>query len=167
MSVVSDIEAWRGVGEVEPYIETSLRLTTGDETRNTVVKGILKEANLYNLYLISGGPVSVDDEGILLSRAFKERTTIKPGDIIELDVPFLQKTVQILVTGFVDDRSGYGGFLPLGKIQEIFGLDDKVTGVMIKLSNSTYEKEVKERLYQNYPVLFVESTEETKKDWVA
>ncbi len=127
----------------------------------------MKEANLYNLYLISGEPVSVDNEGILLSRAFKDRTTIKPGDIIELDVPFLQKTVQILVTGFVDDRSGYGGFLPLGKIQEIFGLDDKVTGVMIKLSNSTYEKEVKERLYQNYPVLFVESTEETKKDWVA
>ncbi len=128
-----------------------------NKTRNKIY------TQVYSNVSYSLGPNATDLE---IKRLAEELTDGYLEEIINENPP-PQITAQMLVAGFVDDPSGYAGFLPLGKVQEIFSLDDKVTGVMIKLSNSTYEKEVRERLYQDYPVFFVESTEESKKDWVA
>ena len=84
--------------------------------------------------------------------------------IVENPPPPLEYSVE--VAGYVDDPAGLVIYLSFGELQRILSLSGGTSGVLIKLEPGADEDIIKSRLYRDYDVLYIESTEDIERDWV-
>ena len=73
---------------------------------------------------------------------------------------------EVLVAGFVDDPAGLVIYMPIDRLQEIFAMRDMANVVLVELDDLDYIGSVRDAIYDSYEVLYIESSEDVRRDWV-
>jgi ABC-type antimicrobial peptide transport system permease subunit len=101
-----------------------------------------------------------------------EDVSIITGDIVDgiigeyiVENPPPPENYSLVVRGFVDDPAGLVIYLPFDEIQEIFSMVNLTGGLFIKLGERSYLSTVKDRVYDSYEVLYIEATDDIRRDW--
>jgi ABC-type antimicrobial peptide transport system permease subunit len=85
-------------------------------------------------------------------------------NIIENHPPPPQEST-LPVKGFVDDPAGLVIYLPIEEVQEMISMTNMTTGIFIEVNDNYNINIVKNKVYREFEVLYIEATEETILDW--
>ena len=161
LSLVEDARAVAGVVTTEPIVEIPYHLRHDGKEYSAIIVGLDTNATLYRLYNVTGEPTNVNSGGILLSRLLRDKLEVQVGDSIDLHL--YNSTSSVTVAGFVNTPFGDIAFLPIGKAQEITGLNNTINGVLIKTDEQT-EEAVKQEIFTFPAVSRITSTDQQKQD---
>jgi len=88
---ISQIKTWRGVQRVEPTLQVPVKLVHGDREKATVIFGVQRDTQLFNLIAFDGSRVSIPRTGIAMGDALMERLGLSLGQPVTLTLP--EKTI--------------------------------------------------------------------------
>jgi len=88
---ISQIKTWRGVRRVEPTLQVPVKLVHGDREKATVIFGVQRDTQLFNLIAFDGSRVSIPRTGIAMGDALMERLGLSLGQPVTLTLP--EKTI--------------------------------------------------------------------------
>ncbi len=157
-TVVDDMQVWSASQRVEPVLQLPVRLDYGGKSYSTLAVGLSPQAELYGLYSSAGNPVTVTDQGILLSEGLRSTLGINVGDVAAVRSAFAVR--QLTVAGFVKQPMGSYGYVTLAEAQGLSGGEAVVSGVMVDVGPGQADI-IREQAYQLPAAGSVELTAET------
>jgi putative ABC transport system permease protein len=107
----SELVAIPGVRAVEPFRGAAVRLRNGHREYRTALQGLPEDADLKRVLDADLAPVSLPEDGLLLTDYLAELLDVRPGGSV--DVEFLEghrRTVAVPVAGTVHEYLGVGAY---------------------------------------------------------
>lgn len=142
---LAEVEHWEGVTYSEPFLEVPVTLQKGTKKQDTQVAGLLSEAKLFQLSIISGSFDGFEEGGLIISKQVAKSLKAEPGDLLEITSLLPGRKSQVYrVIGIADIPLGTQVFLPLAEVQELSGAGSVLSGVLLTVAPGHLE-EVKER----------------------
>lgn len=160
-TLVDEIEGWDEVEAVEPMLAIPTRLEHMGEAYSTLTVALTPGSELRGLYSLSGDPVSVSDEGILLSEALRSTLDIRAGDMLNVQSPWGAARLEVM--GFVKEPMGSFGYVTLERAQSIAGGMEVISGLLVRVAPGQADA-IREKAYEIGATASVELTHETKAE---
>jgi putative ABC transport system permease protein len=109
-----------GVLAVEGYRIVPVRIRHRSHRRELSLTGWPSDSTMRQRLDVHLSPIALPEQGILLSRFFRDEWGLRAGDVIELEILEGQpRTVSVAVGGFTDDLVGLGASM---RIEELWSL---------------------------------------------
>ena len=128
-----------GVSKVEPVLEAPATLKNSGLSKEVVLMGLEKGANLYNILDKSGRSVEIPEHGILLSERLATALNVKVGDEIYVESPLRREPVgekaeRLLVKGVVPQYVGLNAFMEEKELQGFLRQGDISTSMLVNMN---------------------------------
>lgn len=142
---LEQIKAIEEIKTIEPYLKGFAKIKYKDFIKPYQIVGVEPKSKIRGLSLLSGNTFSKENAGeIILNKNTVDTLGVQIGDNIE--VISEKKTCSLRLIGIMNNFVIGQAFIPLKKSQEILGLEDKVSGVLTKISNPSTS--LKRKLYK-------------------
>jgi putative ABC transport system permease protein len=129
---VNSIRHLPGVIHCEPFRSASVRLRHEQRTRLVAITGQAKDATLNRLLDENGQPVSLPEEGLLLSAKLGQLLDAEAGDVLTVEVLEGERpTFQVRVAGLVNDYMGTSAYMHLPALNRLLKEGSSVSGVYL------------------------------------
>ena len=152
MQAMEDVTHLPSVLAAEPYRIVPARLRFGHRSHRGAITGVEPNASLKRMVDVNIKPVSMPDEGIMLSEKLASMLGAFRGDIITIEVlEGRRPTVQVRVVGLVQEYVGANAFMSLSALNSLMGDGNVISGAVL-LTN----KEEDQTLYtsvKNIPLI--------------
>jgi len=86
VGALSDLRALPGVLLVEPYRSVPVKLHSGPRSKSTAITGIRRTGRLYGLVDVDLNPVTIPEDGLVLSRKLAGILQVEAGDSVRVEV---------------------------------------------------------------------------------
>ncbi len=133
MSAVSHLP---GVLCVEPFRSVSARLRHEHRHRRTGIMGLSSTHELFRLMDMDERPVSLPEEGMVLSEKLAELLGVQAGDTVIVEVMEGQRPVlEILVSGLLRDFSGTSAYMDLIALNRVMREGPTLSGAFLTVES--------------------------------
>ncbi|TLD72704.1 FtsX-like permease family protein [Phragmitibacter flavus] len=143
-----DLTHLPGVQHAEPVRSVQARLRYGHRYRRMAVTGLPRDADLNRLLNEKGDPMTMPEDGVIMSKMLGEILGVEVGDEVQLNVLEGQRpTRSVVVRGLLTDYSGVAAYMDLEALRRLMREGDTVNGAYLKVDQTRWEdfmKEVKE-----------------------
>lgn len=161
-AVSDEAGGFEGVARSEALVDLPVRLSVGDESHTTLLRGIEPGSTLYGTLTPDGRPVSTG-EGVLLTSAIAGILGVGPGDSVSVQPQLPGAPAQELpVDDVVQQPVGDVAFTGLARAQGLVGGQEIASGLLVELEGEPDEG-VKSRLLALPGTPTVEYTEDVRE----
>ena len=129
-----EVERLPGVLEAEPARTVAARLRNGHLARRLGVTGKPAGSELSQLVDVEGRPVTLPEQGIVLTAALAGILDVRPGEAVEVE--FLEErreTVQVPVAAIVESYIGLGSFMDIAALNRLMREGPFINSVHVTL----------------------------------
>lgn len=146
------------VTELEPVLETGVEISNGWKSKDVGFTALIKEPEIYRVEDNSGSTVSIPSNGILISEKLADMLGVKVNDRVNIKFFFPGKEKQeAVVKGIIVQYIGLSAYTSMDNLKNILGEGMIASATVLKLDNSKFENEVKNKLRNIPGVTSVES----------
>ncbi len=136
-----DLEHLPGVIRAEPIRSVQARLTYGQRHRKLSVTGIAPEANLNRLLDEQSHPITMPQDGLLMSKKLAEIIGARIGDEVEVEVLEGRRPVlHIPIRGLVTDFAGVAAYMDISALRRLMMEGDTVNGAYLTLDHLRWDE---------------------------
>jgi putative ABC transport system permease protein len=140
-----DLEHLPGVIRAEPIRSVQARLKFGHRQRKLSVTGIAPEANLNRLLDDQGHPITMPEEGLLMSEMLAKVIGARIGDEVEIEVLEGRRPVlSIPIRGLVTDFAGVAAYMDISALRRAMKEGDTVNGAYLALDHKRWDEFMRE-----------------------
>lgn len=135
--VLSELTHLPGVQCAEPFRAVSVRLRSGHHTRRLGLMGLRENSRLFRVADVHRHVQSLPSSGLILSERLAQVLSIRPGEMIVVEVLEGRRPVQELrVTGVVADFQGEAAYASIDVVHQLMRESDAVTGAFLTADSS-------------------------------
>lgn len=155
LSTIKDIQH---VTELEPILETGIELSNGWRSKEVGFTALIQNPEMYKVEDKSGNSVTLPQNGLLISEKLASTLGIKVNDSVNVKFFFQEKDdKKMVVKGIVVQYLGSSAYTSMNNLNNILGEGMIANSAVLKLENSSFENEVKNKLKDMPGVNSVES----------
>jgi putative ABC transport system permease protein len=136
-TLLVELEAWPGVGAVEGYLATPVRISLAGTSRHVVLIGLPAGGTLHRLLDLVLQPTPVPGIGIALSRALATILHADVGDRVTVSSA-TGRPFEVPVTKLVEQYIGMGAYMELAALDRLLGDKAVVSGAEVKLADGDH-----------------------------
>ncbi|MBZ0137311.1 MAG: ABC transporter permease [Planctomycetes bacterium] len=131
-----EVESLPGVLYAEPFRSVGVRLRFRHRDRILAIRGIPDDSKLERVLDQDLQPITVPDDGILISKALAESMHLAAGDMVTLEALEGARPVrEVKVSGLVDDFFGVSAFMELGALNRLMRDGDVLNSVKLTIGS--------------------------------
>lgn len=155
LSTIKDIQH---VTELEPILETGIELSNEWRSKEVGFTALIQNPEMYKVEDKSGNSVTLPQNGLLISEKLASTLGIKVNDSVNVKFFFPEKDdKKMVVKGIVVQYLGSSAYTSMNNLNNILGEGMIANSAVLKLENSSFENEVKNKLKDMPGVNSVES----------
>ena len=140
-----DLAHLPGVIRAEPVRSVQARLKFGHRHRKLAVTGISPDASLNRLLDEDGQPITLPNEGLLMSEKLAEVIGARIGDEVEVEVLEGRRPVlRIPIRGLVTDYAGVAAYMDISALRRLMKEGETVNGAHLALDHSRWDEFMRE-----------------------
>ena len=140
-----DLEHLPGVIRAEPIRSVPARLRFGHRHRKLAVTGIAPGANLNRLLDDQSRPISLPEEGLVMSAKLAEIIGADIGDEVQVEVLEGRRPVlNIPIRGLVTDFAGVAAYMDISALRRLMKEGDTVNGAYLSLDHRRWDEFMRE-----------------------
>lgn len=140
-----DLEHLPGVIRAEPIRSVPTRLRFGHRHRKLAVTGIAPGANLNRLLDDQSRPISLPEEGLVMSAKLAEIIGADIGDEVQVEVLEGRRPVlNIPISGLVTDFAGVAAYMDISALRRLMKEGDTVNGAYLALDHLRWDEFMRE-----------------------
>ena len=140
-----DLEHLPGVVRAEPIRSVPARLRFGHRHRKLAVTGIAPGANLNRLLDDQSRPISLPEEGLVMSAKLAEIIGADIGDEVQVEVLEGRRPVlNIPIRGLVTDFAGVAAYMDISALRRLMREGDTVNGAYLALDHRRWDEFMRE-----------------------
>jgi len=140
-----DLENLPGVIRAEPIRSVQARLRFAHRQRKLSVTGISRDANLNRLLDDQGQPISLPDDGLVMSAMLAKVIGAEIGDEVEVEVLEGRRPVlRIPIRGLVTDYAGVAAYMDISALRRAMNEGDTVNGAYLALDHNRWDEFMRE-----------------------
>jgi putative ABC transport system permease protein len=118
---------------VEPVLILPCTLSHGTKSRKLAITGLLREPQLTVPRDRKGKPISIPEEGVLLTRKLAEILGVRPGDSLEVEfAEGARPKRNVLVAGLIDNFIGLEVYADLNYLSRLIRHQPICSGIQLK-----------------------------------
>jgi putative ABC transport system permease protein len=134
---VHELEHLPGVLRCEPFRSVPTRIRKGHRSRRVGVMGLSADAELYRLFDVDRGSVSLPPDGLVISRKLAELLELDVGESVTIEVLEGQRPVRMApVVGLVNDFAGLNAYMSLPALHRLMREGDSLSGAFLSIDPS-------------------------------
>ncbi|MDR3598360.1 FtsX-like permease family protein [Clostridium sp.] len=146
------------VTEFEPVLETGIELSNGWKSKEVGFTALIQDPKMYKVEDKSGNAVTLPQNGLLISEKLASTLGIKVNDSVNVKFFFPGKNEKkMVVKGIVVQYLGASTYTSMNNLNSILSEGMIANSAVLKLENSAFENEVKNKLKDIPGVSSVES----------
>jgi putative ABC transport system permease protein len=131
-SVLADVGHLPGVTRVEGFRSLPVRISAGPVSRRLGIMALEPDTTLYSLLDQDAQPVSLPEEGLIISDMLAKLLDVRPGEMVTVEVLEAERpTVQVLVSGTVREFTGTSAYMRIDAANRLMNRDGLVSGAFI------------------------------------
>lgn len=132
---LEDLRHLRGVTRAEPFRAVPVRVRNGQYSRQTAVRGLGPERDLYRLIDTRERVVDLPGAGVLLSAQLAKILHVDPGDTVEIEVLEGERpTRRVPVGALVEDFSGIAAYMDLAELNALMREGPSISGAYLAVT---------------------------------
>lgn len=140
-----DLEHLPGVIRAEPIRSVPARLRFGHHHRKLSVTGISRGANLNRLLDDKERPVTMPEEGLVMSKKLAEVLGARIGDAVRVEVlDGRRPSVDVPIRGLVEDFAGVAAYMDITALQRVLKEGDTVNGAYLAVDHLRWDEFMRE-----------------------
>lgn len=140
-----DLEHLPGVIRAEAIRSVPARLKYGHHQRKLSVTGIPKGADLNRLLDSDERPITMPDDGLLMSKKLAEVIGARIGDEVRVEVlDGRRPVVDVPIRGLIEDFAGVAAYMDIGALRRILKEGDTVNGAYLAVDHKHWDKFMRE-----------------------
>ena len=145
---IHDLEHLPGVIRAEPIRTVGARLKYGHHQRKLSITGIPRGADLNRLLDGRSLPITMPEDGLLMSEKLAEVLGARIGDVVRVEILEGRRSVaEVPIRGLVRDYAGVAAYMDIKALRKILKEGDTVNGAYLAVDNkqwSAFMREVKD-----------------------
>ncbi|WCL49708.1 ABC transporter permease [Leptospira sp. GIMC2001] len=158
-NALNEIKLMNGVEYAEGYRMVPIRIRKGLSSKEFLLQGIPREAELRRLVDKDRRILNPPKSGILLNSVLSEKLGIVSGDTVTLEIlEGNRNKVDVKVEGTVEEMLGQGAYMERSAVNKLLGEGNSVSFITIR-TDSKYESDLLRKL-KEYPRIAGISTRE-------
>lgn len=155
---LNDIKTIAHVTELEPVLETGVEISNGWRSKDVGFTALIKEPEMYKVEDKNGNNINLPSNGILISEKLANILGVKINDRVNIKFFFPGKEKQeVAIKGIIVQYLGLSAYTSMENLNSILGEGMIASSAVLKLDNSEFENEVKNKLKDMPGVTSVES----------
>ncbi|MEG6520440.1 ABC transporter permease [Desulfotomaculum sp. 1211_IL3151] len=154
-----NISRLEGVRKVEPFLEVPVKMHDQGRSEEELLLGLPIKLSLKKLVGDGGQPLSLHQEGILISQRTAAKLGLGVGDQVLLETLLGKGSsyqARIKIVGINRQFIGNGSYISLSQLNKIINEHQVVSGAMLKV-DSNYSDNIEERLSAMKGISFISS----------
>lgn len=139
------------VVKMEPVLETGVEISNGWRKKNIGFTALISNPEIYRVTDNDGKPIPLPSKGIMLPERLAEKLGVRQGDTVYIK-PFFpgKEKKEVPIKGIAAQYIGLGAYTSMDNVNNIFGEGMVANAAVLKLDDSAFEGEVKNKL-KDYP----------------
>ena len=130
-----------GVMEMEPMRSVPVRLRAGHRSRTLAITGLPPEPQLNRVIDRRRGPLSLPNEGLVLSKLLAEILDVAPGESLQVDVLEGGRPVRdVPIAALVDDTMGLQAYMHIDAVRRLMREGGVITGAAVTLDPAATDR---------------------------
>lgn len=140
-----DLAHLPGVIRAEPIRMVPARLRFGHHHRKLSVTGISKGADLNRLLDDKERPITMPEEGLVMSKKLAEVLGARIGDAVRVEVlDGRRPSVDVPIRGLVEDFAGVAAYMDITALQRVLKESDTVNGAYLAVDHLRWDEFMRE-----------------------
>lgn len=140
-----DLEHLPGVIRAEPIRSVPARLRFGHRNRKLSVTGISRGADLNRLLDDKERPITMPEEGLVMSKKLAEVLGARIGDPVRVEVlDGRRPVVDVPIRGLVEDFAGVAAYMDITALQRVLKEGDTVNGAYLAVDHLRWDEFMRE-----------------------
>ncbi|MCF7789375.1 MAG: FtsX-like permease family protein [Prosthecobacter sp.] len=144
-STQHDLEHLAGVTLVEPIRGFVARVSNGHHSRRLFIMGFTQKCRLINPRDVSGRPIVLPAEGLVVSQKLGEVLGVKIGDRVQVQtLEGRCETHEIAVRGFMSDFYGMAAYMDIDAVRRNLRESETMTGAFLRVDPNRWDDFMRE-----------------------
>lgn len=144
-STQHDLEHLAGVTLVEPIRGFVARVSNGHHSRRLFIMGFTQKCRLINPRDVSGRPIVLPSEGLVVSQKLGEVLGVKIGDRVQVQtLEGRCETHEIAVRGFMSDFYGMAAYMDIDAVRRNLRESETMTGAFLRVDPNRWDDFMRE-----------------------
>jgi putative ABC transport system permease protein len=136
-SAYFDVRHLPGVMDVEPMRSVPVRLRAGARSRTLAISGVLSSPHLSRVVDRAGTPMTLPENGLVMSKLLGDILGLGPGDIVQAEVlEGRRPTLQLPIAALVDDSLGLQAYMRIDTLRRLLHEGPVVSGAYLTVDPS-------------------------------
>jgi putative ABC transport system permease protein len=132
MRAVQELRDMPGVVHAEPSRDVPVRLHRGHRQHETAISGLPADGGLRRVLDLELRPVSLPEQGVLLTRELGDKLHVDVGDMLEVQILDERRLdTRLSVAGFVDEMMGMQAYMEIDSLNRLLREGPKATGARL------------------------------------
>lgn len=129
-----DLSRLPGVMHVEPFRAVPARVRFGHRSRQIAVTGLVAEPRLRRVVDVTGGPLRLPPEGLVMSRELAGLLGAAPDDVVTLEILEGRRPVRAVpIVGLVEEYMGMAAYMEIGALRRLLREDVSLSGAFLDI----------------------------------
>ena len=155
---LSSIKNIEHVTELEPVLETGVEISNGWRSKEVGFTALIEEPQIYRVEDTSGNKINLPSNGILISEKLANVLGVKVNDKVNIKFFFPGKEKrEAVIKGIIVQYIGLSAYTSMDSLKNMLGEGMIASSAVLKLDNSKFESEVKNKLKDMPGITSVES----------
>jgi putative ABC transport system permease protein len=138
---LAEVRHLAGVVRCEPFRSVPVRLRYGVRSRRLAILGLQPDAMLYRPLDETSRPVSLAEEGLMISEKLAEVLKVRPGDELAVEVLEGARPVhRVRVASVVSDYEGTSAYMEIGALRRLMHEGRTVSGAFLQIDGSKSDR---------------------------
>lgn len=140
-----DLEHLPGVRYAEPVRSVQARLRYGHRYRRMAVTGMPSSAQLNRLLDERGAPLTMPEDGVIMSEMLGQILGVKVGDELQMEVLEGKRPQRrVVVRALLTDYAGVAAYMDLEALRRLMQEGDTVNGAYLSVDEARWEEFMRE-----------------------
>lgn len=140
---LSGLKSISQVADLEPLVETGVKLTNGWREKDVAFTALVTEPELYKVVDQEGRPLPIPSSGLLIPSKLARTLGVKPGDTVSIESYLPGKAKQeVHIRGFSTQYLGTSAYGSLDMANSLLGEGRIANSVVIRLKDPSQTQEV-------------------------
>ncbi|HLR91192.1 MAG TPA: ABC transporter permease [Balneolaceae bacterium] len=141
-AAVHELQNLPGVQYVEPFRSVPVRFHHAHRSYDAGIEGVPKDPTLHRTLDTDLKPISIPDEGIVLSQNLADILRLNPGDNVRVEIMEGRRYERTIpVAGFAEQYLGLGAYMNLDAVNRLAGSGSAISGAFLMVDEK-YEHEL-------------------------
>lgn len=165
LDAVDEIARLDGVEQAEPVLEFPCRYSHENKSVDSLAVALVPHSRLHRLHDKEDRPISVKENGIVLTETLRNALRVEAGDYITAKPLTANAEASLLkVIGFTDEMVGHAGYLTFRQAWSVLGQGEGYTSCMVAVKPDK-RLAVKNYLADSPRVLYIQDQVFAKSDF--